>query len=169
MIEHYYDSFMGKVDLLSKVFIPVNDDNFHWYLIVIDFIQKDVVYLDSSPSDNRRENKMRSVKTLALYMETLLQHQSFYNYQRTPKPLVSRYTINIPQGLKIQNANSNDCGAWVIMWMVDEGSRLRIELDLAMNPTNILQEMVKQRAENWIKIFTGDEGQKRRQILCLLK
>ncbi|KAJ1421736.1 Ulp1 protease family, C-terminal catalytic domain [Sesbania bispinosa] len=175
MIERYYDSFMGKVDLLSKVFIPVNDDNFHWYLIVIDFIQKEIVYLDSSPSDNRKENRMPSVKTLALYMETFLQHQSFYNYQRTPKPLVSKYTVHIPEGLKIQNANSNDCGAWVIMWMVemgmndykiearfhsivDEGSRLRITLDLAMNPGNILQEMVKKRAENWMKTLTGDDG-----------
>ncbi|KAJ1386572.1 Ulp1 protease family, C-terminal catalytic domain [Sesbania bispinosa] len=118
MIEHYYDSFMGKVDLLSKVFIPVNDGNFHWYLIVIDFIQK----------------------------------------ERTPKPLVSKYTIHIPEGLKIQNANSNDCGAWVIMWMVDEGSRLRIALDLAMNPGNILREMVKKRAEDWVQTLTGDDG-----------
>ncbi|KAJ1426059.1 Ulp1 protease family, C-terminal catalytic domain [Sesbania bispinosa] len=153
MIERYYDSFMGKVDLLSKVFIPVNDGNFLWYLIVIDFIQKEIVYLDSSPSDSRKEMKMRSVKTLALYMETLLQHQSFYNYQRTPKPLVSKYTIHIPEGLKIQNANSNDCGAWV-----DEGSRLRIALDLAMNPGNILREMVKKRAEDWMETLTGDNG-----------
>ncbi|KAJ1413523.1 Ulp1 protease family, C-terminal catalytic domain [Sesbania bispinosa] len=140
------------------VFIPVNDGNFHWYLIVIDFIQKEVVYLDSSPSDSRKEMRMRSVKTLKLYMETLLQHQSFYNYQRTPKPLVSKYTIHISEGLKIQNANSNDCGAWVIMWMVDEGSRLRIALDLAMNPGNILKEMVKKRAEDWVQTLTGDDG-----------
>ncbi|KAJ1382885.1 Ulp1 protease family, C-terminal catalytic domain [Sesbania bispinosa] len=158
MIERYYDSFMGKVDLLSKIFIPVNDGNFHWYLIVIDFIQKEIMYLDSSPSDSRKEMRMRSVKTLALYMETLLQHQSFYNYQRTPKPLVNKYTIHIPEGLKIHNANSNDCGAWVIMWMVDEGSRLRIALDLAMNPGNILREMVKKRAEDWMQTLTGDDG-----------
>ncbi|KAJ1396397.1 Ulp1 protease family, C-terminal catalytic domain [Sesbania bispinosa] len=158
MIERYYDSFMGKVDLLSKVFIPVNDGNFHWYLIVIDFIQKEIVYLDSSPSDSRKEIRMRSVRTLSLYMETLLQHQSFYNYQRTPKPLVSKYTIHIPEGLKIQNANSNDCGAWVIMWMVDDGSRLRIALDLAMNPGNILREIVKKRVEDWMQTLTGDDG-----------
>ncbi|KAJ1401714.1 Papain-like cysteine peptidase superfamily [Sesbania bispinosa] len=132
------------------------------FLVVIDFINKEVVYLDSFPSESRMEIRMRSVKTLGLYMEHLLQDPKFYQFESTPRPLVIKFLIFKPNDIRTQNAESNDCGAWVIMWMVemglngyriqvDEGTRIRIALDLAMNPYNTLQEVVKGRAENWMK------------------
>ncbi|KAJ1436791.1 Ulp1 protease family, carboxy-terminal domain protein [Sesbania bispinosa] len=36
---------------------------------------------------------------------------------------------------------------------VDEGTRIRIALDLAMNPFNTLQEVIKVKAENWMKTW----------------
>ncbi|KAJ1378468.1 Ulp1 protease family, C-terminal catalytic domain [Sesbania bispinosa] len=145
MISDYKATFMGCVDLIKKVFIPVNDNNYHWYLVVIDFVNKEVVYLDSFPSDSRIVARMRSVKIL-----------------NTPKPLVSQYPIYKPIDISTQSGDGNDCGAWVIMWMVemglngykiqvDEGTRLRIALDLAMNPYNTLQDQVKNRAETWMQ------------------
>ncbi|KAJ1384167.1 hypothetical protein SESBI_42774 [Sesbania bispinosa] len=41
----------------------------------------------------------------------------------------------------------------------DGQRRLRIALDLAMNPVNILQEMVKKRVEDWMKTITRDWGE----------
>ncbi|KAJ1415155.1 Ulp1 protease family, C-terminal catalytic domain [Sesbania bispinosa] len=151
-----------KCEIEQDVFIPVNDGNFHWFLVVIDFIKKEVVYLYSFPSESRMEIRMRSVKTLELYMEHLLQEPTFYQFESTPKPLVSKFPIFKSNVIRTQNAESNDCGAWVIMWMVemglnryriqvDEGTRIRIALDLKMNPYNTLQEVIKGRAENWMK------------------
>ncbi|KAJ1429362.1 Ulp1 protease family, C-terminal catalytic domain [Sesbania bispinosa] len=162
MISDYKATFMGCVDLIKKVFIPVNDNNYHWYLVVIDFVNKEVVYLDSFPSDSRIVARMRSVKTMALYMEHLLQDPSLYQFQTTPKPLVSQYPIYKPTDINTQSGDGNDCGAWVIMWMVemglngyriqvDEGTRLRIALDLAMNSYNTLEDQVKNRAETWMQ------------------
>ncbi|KAJ1420157.1 Ulp1 protease family, C-terminal catalytic domain [Sesbania bispinosa] len=131
MIDYYFDSFMGKVDLVSK----------------------EVVYLDSFPGDERKEKRMRSVHTMAQYMETLLQHNSFYDFAGLEKPQVSKFPIFHPQGIITQNVDSNDCGVWVILWLiemgingyrikVDEGTRLRIALDLALNPSNTVQEVI---------------------------
>ncbi|KAJ1400750.1 Ulp1 protease family, carboxy-terminal domain protein [Sesbania bispinosa] len=38
---------------------------------------------------------------------------------------------------------------------VDEGTRIRIALDLAMNPFNMLQHVIKDRAENWMKTLNA--------------
>ncbi|KAJ1411383.1 Ulp1 protease family, carboxy-terminal domain protein [Sesbania bispinosa] len=34
---------------------------------------------------------------------------------------------------------------------VDEGTRLRIALDLALNPSNTVQEVIMQRAIDWME------------------
>ncbi|KAJ1443589.1 Ulp1 protease family, C-terminal catalytic domain [Sesbania bispinosa] len=88
-----------------RVFIPMNDDNYHWYLVVLDFINKEVVYLDSFPSVVKREARLRSVHT-----------------------------------------------------MVDEGTRLRIALDLALNPGNILQDQIVDRALVWLESLLAGGG-----------
>ncbi|KAJ1388812.1 Ulp1 protease family, C-terminal catalytic domain [Sesbania bispinosa] len=103
--EFYYDIFMVKVDFLNKVFIPMNDDNYHWYLIVLDFINKEVVYPDTFPNVVKREARLRSVHT-----------------------------------------------------MVDEGTRLRIALDLALNPGNILQEQIVDRTLVWLESLPSGGG-----------
>ncbi|KAJ1430152.1 Ulp1 protease family, C-terminal catalytic domain [Sesbania bispinosa] len=97
--EFYYDIFMGKVDLLNKVFIPMNDDNYHWYLVVIDFINKEAVYLDSFPSQHKREARLRSVHTVT-----------------------------------------------------------KIALDLALNPGNVLQEEIVDRALDWFESLPAGGG-----------
>lgn len=47
-----------------QIFIPVNDDNKHWYLIVLDFKNEQVVYLDSYPEEGRMLARIRRTKLL---------------------------------------------------------------------------------------------------------
>ncbi|KAJ1426658.1 Ulp1 protease family, C-terminal catalytic domain [Sesbania bispinosa] len=143
MIACYQEAFFGKIDNLSKVFIPVHDPDYqHWYLLVVDFVMKE----------------------LALYMEDLLLHDSFYAHEITERPRVSEFRFHVPEGLGVQRDFSNDCGVWVITWMmemgvnnykieVDEGNRLRIALHLALNPFNNTKPLLEVRAKKYFERF----------------
>ncbi|XP_045833783.1 uncharacterized protein LOC123924850 isoform X2 [Trifolium pratense] len=160
MIKKYQAMFMGKVDKISKIFIPIHDpDSMHWFLLVIDLVKKELIYLDSLPSKSAhvRRMRMRCIKKLALYMEDLLLDPSFYTKGTTPNPIVSEFSLVIPKDLGQQANNSNDCAIWVITWMekmkadvykidVDDGTRLRVALNLTMNSYNKLNDEILARS-----------------------
>ncbi|CAH9115910.1 unnamed protein product [Cuscuta epithymum] len=60
----YQRDFMGKVDCLRKIFIPINDQNVHWYLLIVAFDKRMLILLDSYPSEGRREHRRHSVTKL---------------------------------------------------------------------------------------------------------
>ncbi|KAJ1396733.1 Ulp1 protease family, C-terminal catalytic domain [Sesbania bispinosa] len=165
MIACYREAFFGKIDNLSKVFIPVHDPDYqHWYLLVVDFVMKELVYLDSLPNLEAFTKRRRSIKQLALYMEDLLLHDSFYAHEITERPMVSEFRFHMPEGLGVQRDFSNDCGVWVITWMmemginnykieVDEGNRLRIALHLALNPFNNARPLLEVKAKKYFERF----------------
>ncbi|RHN58403.1 putative Ulp1 peptidase [Medicago truncatula] len=152
MLKKYHNKFMGTFDKISKIFLPVHDSECsHWFLLVIDFDKKELIYLDSLPSHSARADRMRSIKKLALYMEEFLMDSSFYMTWTRNKSNISEFSLVTPNNLGMQATNSNDCGIWVIKWMiekgtneyqiyVDEGTRLRIALDLILDPSNLLNE-----------------------------
>ncbi|XP_057435053.1 uncharacterized protein LOC130727815 [Lotus japonicus] len=119
MTIHQQRSFMGKIEVLTKVFVPMNDNNEHWYLIVFDFENQEVVLLDSFPQSDRLQYRITDAKLVALYMEVMLRDSTFYQLETTPRPRCSQFRVVIPQGLPAQRANSNDCGIWVASWMKD--------------------------------------------------
>ncbi|KAL4275403.1 hypothetical protein AHAS_Ahas20G0103700 [Arachis hypogaea] len=45
-LEYIKEKFMGKTDKLFKVYVPLHADD-HWYLMIIDFFNWKLVYLDS--------------------------------------------------------------------------------------------------------------------------
>ncbi|MED6199687.1 hypothetical protein PIB30_078299 [Stylosanthes scabra] len=53
MMMQYQKPFMGKVEILRKVFVPVNEENVHWYLVVFHMHEGQMLWLDSKP-DLRR-------------------------------------------------------------------------------------------------------------------
>ncbi|KAJ1381663.1 Ulp1 protease family, C-terminal catalytic domain [Sesbania bispinosa] len=148
-----FDSLKPKGEIEQDVFIPMNDDNYHWYLVVLDFMNKEVVYLDSFPSVVKRKARLRSMHTVALYMENLLQHPNFYMYERTEKQQLSKWPIYEPEGICKQNVESNDCGAWVILWMVEMGVN-----GYRIKARNILQEQIVDRALDWLDSLPAGGG-----------
>ncbi|KAJ1414865.1 Ulp1 protease family, C-terminal catalytic domain [Sesbania bispinosa] len=127
------ECFMSRADMLSKIFVPINDNNNHWFLLVIDILEKELIYLDSYPDETRFEERIRSVKKVAMYTEDLLQHPSFYQIELTRKPLVSEFEIIIPNTEVIQGGDSNDCGVWIVMWMSQQGNGYRLKARINRN------------------------------------
>ncbi|KAJ1375735.1 Ulp1 protease family, C-terminal catalytic domain [Sesbania bispinosa] len=148
MIKRYKHKFMGKVDYLRKIFVPINDQNSHWYLMIIDLNQNKIVILDSLMCEWRNGWRKRHVKKLAIFIEEMLLDPSFYESSRTVKPIISDFEIYQPPGLP-QQLNGYDCGVWVAKLMSDyvwdddynsisvtHTTRMKMALDLVLNSYN---------------------------------
>ncbi|KAJ1390002.1 Ulp1 protease family, C-terminal catalytic domain [Sesbania bispinosa] len=118
MIERYKTKFMGMVDYLRKIFVPINDSNLHWYLMVIDFNNNKIVILDSLRCEMQNGRRKRYVKKLAMFIEEMLLDPSFYEKPNIEKPMITDFVIIEPHGLP-QQLNGYDCGVWVAKWMSD--------------------------------------------------
>ncbi|KAJ1442529.1 Ulp1 protease family, C-terminal catalytic domain [Sesbania bispinosa] len=68
----YKDDYMGKIDFLSKMFIPMNDEKKHWYLLVADIKAKKLVLLDSAPCESRNEARQLQEKKM-VYVSSCFQ------------------------------------------------------------------------------------------------
>ncbi|KAJ1430365.1 Ulp1 protease family, C-terminal catalytic domain [Sesbania bispinosa] len=136
-MEYYQEDYMGKVEDLSKIFIPMNDDNMHWYLLVVDIRKEHLILLDSMPCAMRDEWRSMDVTKVAKFIEGMLVDDSFYK---------------------------NDCGVWVARWMVECGwtddyntilvnntTRMRTAIELVLNPYNEIKEAVQDRAVKYLK------------------
>lgn len=44
------------------MFVPLNDNGKHWYLLVFDFENEEIVYLDSFPEEDRLEYRIFNAK-----------------------------------------------------------------------------------------------------------
>ncbi|KAJ1384810.1 Ulp1 protease family, C-terminal catalytic domain, partial [Sesbania bispinosa] len=160
-LENYKKMFMGKIDLIRKIFVPINDQNSHWYLMVIDMNKRQLVLLDSLPCAKRREWRRRHVKKVAMYVEEMILDHTFYDISISTYPVISEFELIEPQGIAEQTPASNDCGVWVCQWMtsyivdddyesinVTPASRMRISIDLVLHLYNKLRREVITSAFN---------------------
>ncbi|CAH9081764.1 unnamed protein product [Cuscuta epithymum] len=115
--------FMGKVGCLRKIFIPINDQHVHWYLLVVAFDEKKLILLDSLPSEGRREYRRDSVKELAHFLDDMFMDKSFFDTPTKFKYDISDFALVEPRDLPRQQIGSNDCGVWVAMWMKEYARR----------------------------------------------
>lgn len=152
MKQFYQKEFMGNADVVSKIFLPIYD-HLHWFLLVIDFVRKELVYLDSYQSSSVLHGRISSIKKLAMFMEEFLMDPSFHGTDSNYDYKITKFKIVTPKGLGRQGDGSNDCAVWVINWMmqrgengykieVDEGSRLKIALQLTLHPFNDKRDLM---------------------------
>ncbi|KAL4287716.1 hypothetical protein HN51_055363 [Arachis hypogaea] len=98
-LEYIKRNFMDKADKLFKVYIPfyMND---HWYLIIIDFFNWKLVYLDSlkdSKVTKARKDKMLYMMKQAFFLENLLCNEFFYEGTPNEMHKPSTYEIMEPE------------------------------------------------------------------------
>lgn len=73
---------------------------------MVDFSEREVIYLDFFPEKSRMPTRIMQTKILAIYMEQLFTHKSFYNFKSPTYPTVSEFKVVIPEGLGVQKDNS---------------------------------------------------------------
>ncbi|QHO56772.1 Ulp1 protease family, carboxy-terminal domain protein [Arachis hypogaea] len=166
---YYVEEYMGEFESLCKIFVPMNEDNMHWYLVVIDIEKRHLILLDSKPCVSSRTRRRRCAKLMALFIEEMLDDSTFYANQTTHRPVISEYPIIHPTEIGEQNDDSNDCGVWVTTWMrecqwrsnynikVNDSTRLRLAIDLVMNSFNLKSQEVLEAAKKYYNEISKKE------------
>ncbi|KAJ1390001.1 Ulp1 protease family, C-terminal catalytic domain [Sesbania bispinosa] len=169
VMEQFKGPFMGKVEFVTKIFVPIQDKSIHWYLLVIDIDEQMLILLDSHPCDLRREWRRIQVRKVALFLQEMLMDQSFYDFSDTEKPDIVGFTLIEPNGIGQELHASNDSGVWVATWMMDydwdddydkisewtirkitTASRMRLAIDLVRHDYNEMRDIIMKRAnKHW--------------------
>ncbi|XP_057440648.1 uncharacterized protein LOC130732657 [Lotus japonicus] len=66
---------------------------------------------------DRIDLRVLQTKILAVFMEQMFSHKSFYQFKMSSKPKITQFKIIVPAGVGVQKDYSNDCGIWVAEWM----------------------------------------------------
>ncbi|MED6155802.1 hypothetical protein PIB30_008704 [Stylosanthes scabra] len=116
----------------SQIFVPVNENNIHWYLAVYDMHEGQMIWLDSKPDPNKMETKEFNIRKLAMYIEEMRQDNSFYEDETTVRSKISRF--GDPKFIEAGQQK------------VDDTTRMRIALDLVIKPYNTKQGVILKAA-----------------------
>ncbi|KAK4566578.1 hypothetical protein RGQ29_002733 [Quercus rubra] len=104
------DKYMSKLVNCNKIFIPMNDNDIHWYLCVVELIPNECIYiLDSLPSTTKQDIQTKNVKIVVTGLDKLLSYLEKDNYTDSITKFALKPTLSNP----IQN-NGYDCGMYVI-------------------------------------------------------
>ncbi|RYR46903.1 hypothetical protein Ahy_A07g032767 [Arachis hypogaea] len=130
--------------MADQIYCPIWCEN-HWFLVVVDVVRRQVVYLDSLKSADTRAKRRREIKKVTTFLEELLDHDRWYDAPEKGRELVSDYEIIEPVvvqqdpysqmgsfrlssfigelicgsvSLHYSAHASNDCGMFVAQWMI---------------------------------------------------
>jgi Ulp1 family protease len=65
-VENWTDNLINDTNL-AKFFIPINIDNIHWVLIVVDIIQRSIRYYDSCHAE--KDEQIQRLKNIERFMD----------------------------------------------------------------------------------------------------
>lgn len=163
-MEFFQNAFMGRIEDVRKIFIPMNDQGLHWYLMVVDFIERKLYVLDSAPCAERKLLRHRDVLRMSIFLEEMFMENSYYDCGiNLEKRIISNFSVVEPRGLLSQRYGSNDSGVWVAAWMkecdkkndyncveVYPDTRVKLAIDLVHSIYNIKMNKITEKAcEHW--------------------
>ncbi|RYQ81813.1 uncharacterized protein LOC107624248 isoform X1 [Arachis ipaensis] len=156
-LDYIVAKYTGFADNLLKIYVPLHMRG-HWYLMIVDMWDENLIYLDSLKSSVDRQARIDKMLEVARLLELLLSETSSYFGKTTVPKSISKFRIQEPQ-ISQQAADSNDCGVWVAEWMIqydlwasydlqviNEHTRMTIAVDLVMGEHNPISEEVQQKA-----------------------
>ncbi|XLR59238.1 hypothetical protein HN51_013596 [Arachis hypogaea] len=145
--EFIRSNFMGYADNLHRIYVPMYREQ-HWYLMIVDLVFCRLIYLDSAKNVSEYEARIAQMKYVS--------DKGHY------KPHPSTFDLDEPEvGHQIEG--SNDCGVWVVQWMmqswvfrdfmledVTNQTRMWLALDLVMGRHNpIAREVGRKAMADW--------------------
>ncbi|GAU10560.1 hypothetical protein TSUD_419540 [Trifolium subterraneum] len=144
----------------------MNDQGNHWYLMVVDFVQKKLVWLDSLHCATRDHPRRRAILRMAIFVEEILimshmVQMSLHLIKREwyqPSPYINQGIFN-----NKDPARKNDCGVWISKWMIEcplrseygyitvnTATRMKLVIHLVKAANNELyNDVLAKAAKNW--------------------
>ncbi|QHO37263.1 uncharacterized protein [Arachis hypogaea] len=90
------DKYMANIDEVLKIYVPIWHDD-HWFLLVIDMLAKQLLYLDSTRSAKQRDSHVLQIKKVALFLEEIVLDESWYACKRHKRPTISEFKLVEPE------------------------------------------------------------------------
>ncbi|KAL4299690.1 hypothetical protein HN51_050374 [Arachis hypogaea] len=87
---------MANIDEVLKIHVPIWHDD-HWFLLVIDMLAKQLLYLDSARSAKQRDSHVLQIKKVALFLEEIVLDESWYACKRHERPTISEFKLVEPE------------------------------------------------------------------------
>ncbi|RYR38333.1 hypothetical protein Ahy_A09g043360 [Arachis hypogaea] len=128
-LEYIRKNFMGLADNLFKGYVPMHKNN-HWYLMIIDFVSSELVYLDSLKVGKETKARRDQMRYVAFFLENMLVDRSFYNDKFNCIFLKPYTFIVVEPEIGQQDERSNDCGVWVAQWMIQSHLHNALRTDI---------------------------------------
>ncbi|KAJ1382303.1 Ulp1 protease family, C-terminal catalytic domain [Sesbania bispinosa] len=101
VMELYQHHFMGKVELVRKIFVPIHDESSHWYLLVVDMDEEKLILLDSSKCVFRSEWRRLQARKVEMLMD-----RSLYDFTNPEKPETGGFQLIEPKLIGQQQPGS---------------------------------------------------------------
>ncbi|KAI8571217.1 hypothetical protein RHMOL_Rhmol01G0101700 [Rhododendron molle] len=107
-VKHFGGStrYTGFLESVERVYIPINDNNIHWFMCVVNFKHANVYVLDSLPSLSKPKVQNEKVLRVLEYLVDVIQHLG--NNGSVMK--AHKLPIKRPKWLPVQEPGSDDCG-----------------------------------------------------------
>ncbi|OMO50951.1 Peptidase C48, SUMO/Sentrin/Ubl1 [Corchorus capsularis] len=120
MISHFRTSnkVMTSLDNCEQIFIPINNNLGHWYLIVLDFTKREVLIFDSKEplTAELYEMRLSQIRQVLKFTQELLTHPS-YEVGGREFGNISQWRLTVPPSVP-QQENCDDCGMFVATFML---------------------------------------------------
>ncbi|XLU71429.1 hypothetical protein S245_030482 [Arachis hypogaea] len=110
-LDYIVAKYMGFADNLRKIYVPLHMGR-HWYLMIVDMWDQNLIYLDSLKSSNERQARIDQMLEVACLLDVLLSDISAYECKMTVPKCISKFRIHEPH-ISQQAADSMDCRVWV--------------------------------------------------------
>ncbi|GAU39001.1 hypothetical protein TSUD_378770 [Trifolium subterraneum] len=122
----------------------MNDMCKHWYLMVVDFVEKKIVWLDSLHYAERDDFRRRAILQMVIILEEILVHKS-YNDNITPcspERMISNFSLCKPRHIQQQRPGSHDYGHIT----VNTATRMKLAIHLVKSKNNLMYDDVLSKA-----------------------
>ncbi|MED6216927.1 hypothetical protein PIB30_012656 [Stylosanthes scabra] len=161
ILAYIEERFMGHADDLKLIYVPLNLDH-HWYLMIVDICNSDILYLDSAKEASLRQARVEQINTVAKFLDTILAERRFYLREDSLAPGIRDFSFQEPTCGQ-QTSGGRDCGVWVCQWMelwhsrrayelqvVTAETRYRMAVDLVLSKSNKRRdEICTLAADHW--------------------
>ncbi|MED6141254.1 hypothetical protein PIB30_101494, partial [Stylosanthes scabra] len=140
--------FMGFADDLMRIYVPLHKDN-HWYLMIIDFMDRKLIYLDSAKDKSQR-----------IFYREYASGQEVLAKTRSPQasPITKRL---LSFCLLVDDAELDVVRLQHWGKEINDQTRFRLALDLVMDRFNPVANEISRRAmDDWdVKMQLAARGQ----------
>src|SRR5210317_1093574 len=112
--DHLLGKIGKKLDEFEKILIPINIEEFHWYLVSIFPKQKLVLILDSLPTTvNRYQTTVQNICNWYNGINTIL-----YGKAMPEKTMDSSWRVALNLKFSPRQSNDCDCGVFVLLYAI---------------------------------------------------